>query len=284
MARLHLLFDAPSDLGTYSGGSWETGLPLANLVNQQPTKVARSTDADEASTRFVIDHASARQFSMFALINVNLSSAATVRIRVSQNADGSSPTLDKTIAYGEANVVWGSLPWGSFPWSGFIEDEQPGGPIVFYKHPSTVAGRYVLVDISDESNAAGYVQAGRFMAGQAFVPQINMAYGAGGQFIDESRQSRSVGGQLYTDKKPKRRRFQCALNFLTEAESWGSMYDMQRKLGISGALLLVYDPEDAAAIIKRRTIYGHMTDLSPIVTENASSSPYSFSLTVEELV
>lgn len=285
MANLHLLGASPADDGTFSGGSWAPTLPASNLNDMQPSIVARTTDAVAANTRFVLNCARAAPFSMFALINHNLSSASSIRLRVSFNADGSSPTMDVTLDGRPPNVPWGSLPWGTFPWDGVSSDDEIGGPKFFYKHTETVLGQYVLVDIDDESNTDGYVQAGRFKVGEAFVPTINFAYGASLEPIDESPQSRAISGALWSDRKPIRRKFSCQMAWLTETEAMGSIYTIKIALGITRDLLLVYDPEDDDEIINRRTIYGHFVNLGALVTANSTIDvPYSTTLEIEDLI
>lgn len=285
MANAHILFDPPSDAATFSGGSWVATLPLSNLKTALPTEAARSTDLAATSTTFTADLLYTRPLSMFAFIATNLSTAATVRVRVSDSADASSPALDVTFSAYASNVPWGALPWGAFPWDGYRPDYQPGGAINFYRHLSTVFGRYVRVDIADAGNPAGYVQIGRFMAGDAFVPKINMAYGAALRFIDESTKSRSKGGQTFWDKTPKRRQMTVQFASLSEGEAMGAAYDLQNRLGLTGNLLFVYDPMDTTAILPRRTIYGSLAQLDDIVTASASiDAPYSWNLSVEELI
>lgn len=284
MANLHILGTSPADTGTYSGGAWVALLPLNNLKEIQPTNLARSTDATLASAQFKIDCGRPVPVSMFSFINHNFSSSGTIRIRVSNNSDGSSPTLDVTLDVAAPDVPWGSEPWGVFPWDGVSPDEQIGGAKFFYKHTSTVIGRYILVNIADTTNANGYVQAGRFKAGVPFVPDINMAYGAALSVIDDSRQSRSLGLQLWSDVKPKRRKFTAALGYLTETEAMGSAYDLITQRGLTSDLLIVYDPDDDDAVMRRRTIYGVFETLEPIITANASNVPYSWGLAVQELI
>ncbi|MCO5129736.1 MAG: hypothetical protein M9932_04130 [Xanthobacteraceae bacterium] len=286
MANMHLLTPRWSDAGTYSGGSWSPSLPLDNLKTQQPQQVARSTNATTANTKFKVDLGLVRPVSMFALINTNNTDTATVRFRVSMNSDGSSPGLDSTIPAVPPSIVFGSLPWGGFPWTG-IEDFSvtPGGRVTYYKHPEAVFGRYVFVDISDTSNPDGYVQLGRFMAGDAFVPQVNIDWGAQLSFVDESKQSRSVGMQLYSDKKPLRRKLQCSFGALSESEAMGVIYDLHRTLGKTGNCIVVYDPDDNASMVLRRTIYGTLPEL-PAISHQRSSEGYQYGggLTIEELI
>ncbi|WP_342152309.1 hypothetical protein [Methylorubrum sp. SB2] len=285
MANLQILSDVPSDLGAFSGGSWFANLPLTNLLTQQPKQVARSTSAATSATRFVCDLGQARQLQSFALIGSNLSAKSKVRFRVSNNADSSAPLIDATVSGYPPNIVFGSMPWGQFPWSGYRDDPLPAGQVTYYQAPAPVAGRYVFIDVDDATNTAGYVQIGRFMAGAAFVPRYNMAYGAALKWNDPTRVSTSVGGQKWFDKRPNFRGFRASFEHATEGEAYGAIYDLHRRVGISGNLLMIYDPADQADVILRRTIYGSMTELSEIVTANASvDAPYTWSLAIEELI
>lgn len=86
MSNLLIGFPIYSDAGTlytptFSGGSWNSSLPLTNLQDRRLAKVARSTDATVASTLFEIDLKAARRIGCIALPKHTLSQAATVRFR-----------------------------------------------------------------------------------------------------------------------------------------------------------------------------------------------------------
>ena len=284
MSNIHILAISPTDDGSFSGGSWNATYPLTNLVDQQPKTVARSSNALAASTLFVVDCGSSQSFKMFAFVNNNFSSASTVRIRVSPNSNGSSPTLDTTVDGNDPDVVWGSLPWGAFPWDGQLDELHPGGPTMFYLHTATVAGRYVLIDVTDTGNADGYVELGRFMAGVPFVPELSPLFGGQFGLVDESRVSRAAGGSLYADVRLKRRRVSVSFPALTESEALSTIYNMQDVKGISHGIVVVWDPEDDIGVLQRRTFYGTLTSLAPLVLQNQSPSPYSWQAEIEELV
>lgn len=284
MKRLHVLAGLVSDAGTLSGGSWLAGYPVTNLQTTQPGHLARSSDATEASTAFVLDYGSSRSWQMFALVNHNLTSgSATVRIRVSENSDGSSPTLDETYTVDNSTEVWGALPWGVFTWDGVSED-FPGGFTTFYLHDATAAGRYVLIDISDDGNLDGYVQIGRFLAGVPFVPAVNLQPGFQIGIVDDSRVDRVRFGTIFPQQKPKRRRAAGTLPNLTEAEALDGVHDLVASVGRGGGVLIVVDPDDAAGTLMRRTVYGTFADLGAITTRAGVDYPYSWTFALEELV
>lgn len=285
MSNISILYTPVSDIGALTGGAWTAGLPLENLRTQQPTQVARTTNALETSARFVIDLTVARPVHMFGFINNNFSGQAQVRCRLSNNSDGSSPLIDVTIPGREPNVPFGSLPWGEFEWEGYVSDVTPGGNITSYTHPEIKNGRYILVDISDVGNPDGYIEIGRFMAGLPFIPKYNVGYGASVNFVDASIKTRSLGGSLWCDKKRKHRRLSLSFPHMTRDDAMGRVYDLQNRLGLTDELLVVYNPAEIGGMRARRTLYGVQEELAPIVEDNPSlTAPFSTSLTIEEMI
>ena len=50
--NMMLLYNPLSDSGGFSGGGWQSGLPLSNLADQKLYRMARSIDTDPAHTQF----------------------------------------------------------------------------------------------------------------------------------------------------------------------------------------------------------------------------------------
>lgn len=286
MANILLLYDPVTNNGTFSGGGWEATLPLANLMDSQPQKVARSTDATAANTLFKVDLGSTQAVRAFALINHNITSAGTVRFRLSANSDLSAPLIDITIDINDPNIAYGSLPWGVFPWDWYESLAQPGGPTVSYYHTSVQYGRYIGVDVVDTSNPDDYVQAGVFLAGAPFVPAINIAYGAGIVLNDPSKQTRAAGGAVFTDVKPQYRTVSASLEYLTQAEALGAIYRMRRVAGVSGPVLMIIDSDDTDGPLAAGTVYGRFARVDQPITyarPGGSDDPtFSVAFEVEE--
>jgi hypothetical protein len=267
VANLALLWKITSDIGVLSGGSFTSSLPLSNLQTQNPKDVARSNDLAPASTNFTIDLASALPLQLFALVNNNLSASGTVRFRASNHSDGSSPLIDSTAIAGN-------------PFSG---DTPPGGWTRYYLATASQSARYIVVEMSDAGNAAGYLQAGRFLAGVPFIPGINIDVGVTFENLDESAVSRAVAGDRFVDVRPRRRRLKGALSFLTEAEAFGtgSVYELLAR-GINGEVLAIVDSDDDATMGPRRTIYGALTEVAPLSYARNGTLPYAYGFTIEE--
>lgn len=243
--------DRASRNGTYSGGSWRASLPLNNLKTFDPKQVARSTNDSAANTVFVLDHGSAVDIDLVALINHNLTAAGTARVRVGPSASGASALIDQTLTAGD-----------------FGTDEPAS---LFYINAETVTARYVRWDITDESNPAGYVQIGRHIVGPVFQPAVNVGDGAQIEWIDDSRLSRANDGTQYADLKPKRRRLSGSFDMLSSAESFDEIFDMQRICGVTVPMFAVYDPSLTGSALQRVSIYGTMAGLLPLQLSKMAS-------------
>lgn len=267
MSNIAIAYENRADDGSYSGGSWFAGLPLNNLKTYDPKQIARSTDDTAASTVIICDMAYLAPADLYALINHNLTDAATLRLRVGPNADGSSALIDETLTAGN-----------------FGSDIPAAGKAIFYLNDETVSARYVRWDITDESNPDGYVQFGRHIAATVFQPEINMVYGPQLQIIDDSRLSRAVNGAQYADLKPKRRRLSAAFDALTSDEAFGEIYDLQNIVGRTVPVFAVYDPDFTGDTLQRTSIYGTVSELSPlsITQQGGDGARSSWQFVIEE--
>lgn len=269
--------------GTYSGGSWSGSYPLSNLALPQPGIKAESSDALEASTRFVLDAGASADWQMFALIGHNMDSFAEVQTLVSNNADLSSPTLDVTTGVDNANVPWGALAYGVYPYYG---EETPwyGGRIWFYLHSSVVSGRYVSHRISNTANDDGVIRAGVHLAGVPFVPGYGFAPSLSWGENDPSQVTRGARGTPYSKRRNKNRTVQGRFAYLTEAEVLDDLHALQAQVGRSSGVLMVEDPEAESGLLLRKTIYGVLSASSLPLGTVAPSHPWALDVAIEELV
>lgn len=285
MANLAILWKKPTDTGTYSGGSWVAGLPLANLTTQDVKQVARSTDTTTANTQFRIDcgNTPLLPFSMFVLLGHNATTAAQWQIVASNNADASDPVYDSgMVNIWPPTTTFGSLPWGSFPWDGVDEAAYPAGPVAFLLTPTPNYARYIFVYLDDHTNPAGYLQVGRFLAGQAWSPTINMQYGAGIQTVDPGVPRRTLGGRKLVRAIARYRTVALTLSSQTEDDAMGVSFEIDRQLGKAGDFFFVYDSDDDPTILFKRALYCSLVDTSEI-TEDAFQR-YGWKISAEELV
>jgi hypothetical protein len=263
-------YDNIADAGTYSLGSWVAGLPLTNLKDYQTKKVARSTNATAANTKFLCDLGRVAPIQLLAFVRDNLSDAATVRVRVGPNTDGSSALIDTTLTAGD---------FGSF--------EAEAGRIIYYLGDDPVYARYLLVEITDTANVDGYVQLGRFYAGPVLQPDLNMQYGARSSINDTTRLVRSANRTQYADVQPKLRRLEGEFQLLTQDEGLGAVYDMQNLVGVTEPFIVLFDASLTDDNAQRLSLYcimlnlNQLSDIAP-PTDALDGDRYSWRFVVEE--
>jgi hypothetical protein len=146
MANIFLAWQNRVDDGTLSGGSWLSALPLANVQNRQVQKVARSTNAAEASTKFDLDLLSAQSIGVFALVVHNISNVGKVRITASNDAtayDNDLPVSDLTSGWtmigAQASLNTSAGPDGTTT-ADLLYEDTFGGNHFFSRNVGVVSG------------------------------------------------------------------------------------------------------------------------------------------------
>jgi len=288
MANVSILWNKPTDLGSYSDGAWTASLPAANLADADVRRVARTTNATTGSTRFRVDLNAIMPASIsdFVLLGHNLTTAATIRFVVTSDAtDTLAPA--RTLYTGPLGVwvptvIPGALPWGVFPWDGIDAAAYPSGTAFFHRSGQVGLGRYVWCYITDTANPAGYIEAGRFMAGTSWAPRTNVAYGASIRWIDPGEAKRTRGGRRIYSARPRFRQFELSFERLTQEEAFGVAFEIDRQLGKGGNFYLSMDPEEAGQFRFRRSIYAALVDSAAVAIPRYST--WAWSITAEELI
>lgn len=248
---------------TITGGSWLAGLPASNLANKELWKVARSSDALTTSTKFNVDLGAIKPLRCFALINHNLSAAATWRVLI-----GSTAGASDVHASGWENVwqmvfddlvEWESAIW----WLGVADSEYLRSPYAAMRAAAEIySARYVTIEISDTANVDGYVQVGRLFVGGSLQPTYNASYGLQDGFKDLSSTDSSESGALWGTERRRMRYTSLVLNWLTTTEA-SYIHEMQRLLGTLGEVLYIPYPADMGES-QRYGYLGRLSELSAI--------------------
>ncbi len=261
------------DTSTIYGGSWASTLPLNFLKNRTLGKVARSTDLLLASTQFDIDLGVAKNTRLFAAVNHNFSINAKYRLRGSTVADFSTVVFDSgaglvdvwPVVYPDGVLEWEDDNW----WSGKYTAEQIAGytpnlPIIL---PGNKLARYWRLEISDPTNAAGFVQLGRVFIGPAWQPKVNMAYGAslGWETKTEVQEARS--GAEYFDMRLPYRVQKLSLDWMDQGDAFSQAFELQRRAGVDQEVFWIFDPDDTVDAIRRQYL-ARLRVLGPIEFTN----------------
>lgn len=213
MLRKHTFYGNKIGAATLSGGSWMPALPLANLKDQSLTKVARSVNADPASTIINIDLGGLYAINGVMLGPTNMTARGRYRVMKTDAAftttiyGGAWQRLGTRIPfgslpYGSAHLYNGCVPWGD-------PDRLPWMQTIF---PGRVGVRYLRAEFDDADNPAGCLDvAYGFIAG-AFVPTYNYDYGNNGlSILDRSFSSETLGEAKHYWRRTSKRRWQCQI-------------------------------------------------------------------------
>lgn len=234
---------------SFSGGSWEASLPLTNLKDRRVSLVARSTNDDAASTQFDVDLGAARDVGIVALVGHNISAGATWRV-TGGTSSGGSQVYDS----GALNMTFSSIT---------AEDRAGFNPSIVLVPSSVQTARYWRVAITDTSNVDGYVQIGRALICERYVPTINMSLGVHLGFDDPTIRTRTDASSFVFDAKPVCRTARFVLDHAPVAEGQGTQWIMKRRLGTSGQTFFVFDVADTT-YMHERAFLCTMRQLSPI--------------------
>lgn len=271
------------DADSIAASSEVATLPVENLQDRQLVKVYRSDDA--TTVQIDVDFGQSKIVDFVALIRHNISQSGTIRWRLSNAADFSTLVYDSGAVDAWPVVEeFGTLPWGVFSWGGFLNPEVAANYTIssFDVLDAAVQARYLRIDIDDDSNADGYIQAGRLICGPSYRPSTNYGFGAEFEFVDDSRVVKSRGGQTFIDEVERFRRARFELINIPEAEVFANIFNnVDRLRGIAKDILVIPQPDNPRTWITQN-IYGRLVSTQPIV--NRTIDYYGRVLEVEELI
>jgi hypothetical protein len=286
MANVLLAFQNRTDEGTLSGGSWLASLPLVNLQNRLVQRVARSTNAANASTKFDLNLGAAKNVGVVALVVHNMSVSAKVRITGDDAADFITPVYQSAWidVWPSGMVPQSLLEWedDNF-WLGTLSANARAGYQSPFIHvlPAANTLQWWRVEVDDTSNADGYVHIGRLFISPTWRPAINYSLGAGLGYTDTTPVETSLSGAEFFDVRSKVREFSFTLEGMTATEAYDYALQLQRQVGISGEILQVPDTDDTARIPARAYV-GRLSGLTPI--GNPQGDRFKTEFKVRELV
>jgi len=284
MANAIVAYQNRIDESTFAAyGSWEASLPLTNLKNRILSKVARSTDDANASTKMRFALTKDRIVGVVAIVNHNLSTNATWRYRVYSDSGYSTLTYDSGTL-----EVWPTMPVGYFEWEddGFWnmrtpeEDRELFTATAIHVPSETVIAQYYQIEFFDDSNPDGYVQLGRVFVGKKYQPTINMNLGASVGYESRTLVDEALSGSEYFDRRNSFRVARFSLGLLDASDS-SLNADLMKVQDTDQECVFVYDADDSIGI-SRKSFLGRLRTLSPI--EQPYTTTYQTSYEIKELL
>lgn len=257
-------------------GSWTN---LDYLKDPLRDKLAVAAQAPIVSFR--CNFGVSRPLQVFTLPNHNLSINAST---------GVSSTIKISLFDSAAYAA----PIGGTGWNGATTAAVPiysGSPAInaedlatyrnkpdwWYVLAAEVSAQYMQVDFSDSSNAEG-VRLGRMFCSKKYSPAVNFDYGAGFTWKEIISKETSVGAVDWIDSLALKREFRGRFGTLQNSESQVLVSDRQRRLGLSGELYFIEDPDAATGILKTHAFLARFADENPLVRAAYGNDTHEFTL------
>lgn len=172
---------------------------------------------------------------------------------------------------------FGSVPWGANNWWSrtYTEDEiRRTVPRIIHDLGVTYYLTNWRLELDDDTNGAGYVQAGRLFMGQGWQPLRNMDYGLTLGWVDPSTIQTAISGQEYSKDLTPYRQSRFVTSQLSEDEGMANGFEIMGRMGITGEVLLVLFPS-ATVHLLRQSLYGRLAQLSDV------EFPYGFTTSAD---
>jgi hypothetical protein len=173
---LTILYQNFADSALFGGGSYLASLPRENAQDADIGRVARTTDAANASTKLTLDIGGNKPVRGIAIGPTNLSPGSTYRIQAFSDAAMTVQEFDSGIqSFAGSTIDWSDpnnwLEWEDDGfWSG-VPDLWSSASVptwLIEAFASIVQQRYWLIELFDANNADGYVQFGRVLRLRSF--------------------------------------------------------------------------------------------------------------------
>lgn len=192
MSNLRILYkDIVSNSSSIVASNTAIGLGATNMKSEVKSEIHRSTGT---SVAYTIAWAANQSVNTVILPCTNLSGTATIRVRL---YDGTSTLLYDSTAVTAVpgfNLDVSTVTYNANLFAyGFMSKTALWIPTTY----ATV--RSCVIDLSDTSNDAGYIDCSRILAGVYWEPSNNVENGIQIQSIDGSNISRTNAGELVYD-------------------------------------------------------------------------------------
>lgn len=253
---LHPVYSDPYS-GTppvWYGGGFRASLPVTNVGTDALEEFARTTNLSLTNTQ----------------ARCNLQQIRTVRaVGVPKGNYGPDALYRVTLAYSDGDLTAGpeyQSTWLNVWPTGVTQEQALGLNVGFVHHcvdgsgnPIGVDCQYAMIEFSDTTNPAGYLDIARVMVGGFYNFPSAASVGASMGFEDDTEETLSEGGSAHYTVRRIRRRYDLEFGRISEVDAFTDMWDMLRRLGRAGTLMFAFDRNDPLAW--KRTFYGSFREL-----------------------
>ncbi len=239
-------------------------LEVENLLNQQPSEPWRTASSGTHTADG--DFGQARACDTLVLWPHNLGTGDTVQLELANE-----PTFDS----GDADYVTHSWAgrYTMAPWGQQLHDDSYTAPC---------GARRCSGATGTVTRAAGYIEIGRLMIGEAWQPAAkNMEFGLDIGWVDPSLLRRAQGGQTRSLSRPRYRAGTLTWRWLAKEDGVRAWDDIVYTIGGRGTVLVAPYPDELTTTYGRqKTVLCRITNISR--PRHDSQKRWSGTMSIEE--
>lgn len=243
------------------------GFVEGNLKTDSKDEVWRNGVTTASITvAFTVD----KVVNFVGVLNSNLSPTATATVKYLNNLDAIiTSTSVPVFTGGAASRVKGLTNAQSASAYGY------GGGKFGVAYTAPTLCRKVVIDISDPSNAQGYLEAANLVVGEYWSPTYDASVGGSISLEDTSESVRSGSGNLVTDLGTRFKNLEVDLSTLT-AEDRANLWKIVAYSGVAYPVFVSLYPGSADKDLEQHySVYGKFSRISRIMGKsyNVFSAP-----------
>jgi hypothetical protein len=271
MANLRVVYDNAADRSTPSASTTAGALAATNLLTDIKSEVWRST---ATSATLTLTWAAAESVAMVAIPYCNLTATATMRVRCYTNTGDATPVLDTGTFTADSIAPFDGWGTGANMYAF-------GGGSSCVTWFNSVSVKKVVIDLTDTSNTAGYIEAGRLIVGGYWELTYNPDYGVTAGMNDLSTHERTDSGDLRTDRGAMYKTLSFDLNYMPAADR-NILWRIARTNGMYKPLYVNLIPSDTDQYEEKiYQIYGKLSKGAAIKFQFMNQ--FATSLEIEEV-
>jgi len=214
--NFRMLIKSDSDAATITAGAGTTlaaTLPITNIQKYNNSRVARFTSTEEAiiNGNFI----SLKIVDSVILWRNTLTSQATWQIIFYDDDDQAGAIVydsDEQLAI--VSKALNELDWGIDPLGASIFDDSGRKYSVHWF--DAVSAKSFRIILKDETQ--DFFDVARLYIGKYFETKVNSSYGLTNSWIDDTKQTRTAGGSLWSDVSEKYRKINFDVKNLDESD------------------------------------------------------------------
>lgn len=191
--RMRVVYQNVADLAQVTANTAYAAYPAENLLNDTKSKPHRSTGPRAVYT---LTWSSGQYVGCVALPATNLTSGATIRVKLFSDEEGTVLLGDSGVRQASPSQSSGVYGWGRpIDYTAFSQGGASKAAVWFRRQRSNV--RSCVITVEDPFNPAGFIDCSRLVVGPFWEADKNPGYGAQAGTVDSCRTQRGMSGDLW---------------------------------------------------------------------------------------